>query len=88
MPWLELNESLPEFPLHVLRAAAAEGGDSYSYQLDYTVLSVTVLTLGLILIVELIRHRLDISATGRPFFKSVLDRVYQECKLLVMFCDM
>lgn len=48
--------------------------------LDYTVLSVAVITLGLILVVELIRHRLDVAATGRPFFKTVLEGVYRECK--------
>lgn len=48
--------------------------------LDYTVLSVAVITLGLILVVELIRHRFDIAATGRPFFKTVLEGVYRECK--------
>jgi hypothetical protein len=77
MPWLD--ESLTDLPLQVWRRAAA-GGDEYSDQLDYTVLSVAVITLGLILIVELIRHRLDVAATGRPFFKSVLEGVYKECK--------
>jgi hypothetical protein len=48
--------------------------------LDYTVLGVAVITLGLILVVELIRHRLDVAATGRPFFKTVLEGVYRECK--------
>lgn len=48
--------------------------------LDYTVLSVAVITLGLILVVELIRHRVDVAATGRPFFKTVLEGVYRECK--------
>jgi hypothetical protein len=48
--------------------------------LDYTVLSVAVITLGLILVVELIRHRFDVAATGRPFFKTVLEGVYRECE--------
>ena len=50
-------------------------------QKDYTVLSVAVLTLGLILVVELIRHQVDHAATGRFFFKTVLDGVYRERKL-------
>ena len=49
--------------------------------LDYSVLSVGVMTLGLILLVELARHRLDhYAAHGRPFFKAVLEGVYSECE--------
>jgi hypothetical protein len=54
--------------------------DTTEEPLDYTVLSVGVLTLGLILFVEVIRHRLDHAAHGRPFFKTVLEGVYSECK--------
>jgi hypothetical protein len=78
MPWLD--DAVTDLPQQLWRRAAA-GGDEYSDQLDYTVLSVAVITLGLILIVELIRHRFDVAATGRPFFKSVLEGVYRECKL-------
>ena len=48
--------------------------------LDYTVVSVAVVTLGLLLGVEVIRHKLDQSAHNRPFFKTVLEGVYSECK--------
>ena len=51
-------------------------------ELDYTVLSVGVMTLALLLCVELFRHHMDHLAHGRPFFKTVLDGVYSECKLL------
>ena len=47
--------------------------------LDYTVLSVAVLTLGLILLVEVVRHGLDHEAKHRPFFKAVLETTYSEC---------
>lgn len=47
---------------------------------DYSVLSVAVMTLGLILLVEGIRHRLDHEAKHRPFFKVVLETTYGECK--------
>ena len=51
--------------------------------LDYSVLSVGVMTLGLILLVELARHRLDhYAAHGRPFFKAVLEGVYSECEFV------
>jgi hypothetical protein len=55
-----------------------EDGD---LRIDYSVLSVGVMTLGLIMVVELFRHRLDHTAKGRPFFRTVLDGVYTECKL-------
>jgi hypothetical protein len=59
------------------------GGSSYAKKeeepLDYSVLSVGVLTLGLILLVEIVRHHVDHSAHGRPFFQSVLENVYSEC---------
>lgn len=48
--------------------------------IDYSVLAVGVMTLGLIMIVEVLRHRLDHAAVGRPFFKAVLLGVYEECK--------
>ena len=45
---------------------------------DYSILSCAVMTLGLIMFVELVRHRLDHSAKGRPFFTAVLEGVYGE----------
>lgn len=48
--------------------------------LDYSVLSVGVMTLGLILCVEVLRHRLDHLAEYKPFFKCVLEATYSECK--------
>lgn len=48
----------------------------------YGALSVAVLTLGLILIVEEVRHRLDHAAIGKPFVLSVLDGVYRELATL------
>ena len=47
-------------------------------RVDYSVLSVGVMTLGLILVVEVLRHKIDHAATGRPFFKAVLEGVYSE----------
>ena len=49
-------------------------------KLDYSVISVGVTTLGLILAVEFVRHKLDLKAIGRPFFKTVLEGVYRECE--------
>ena len=54
-------------------------------EIDYTVVSVGVMTLGLLLVVEFVRHSLDHAAIGRPFFKAVLEGVYSECKLLLFF---
>lgn len=47
--------------------------------IDYTVLSVAVATLALILIVELVRNKMDHAAVGRPFFHTVLTSVNSEC---------
>lgn len=69
LPWLFGN-----------RILASSSSSSYE-ELDYTVLGVAVITLGLILVVEVIRHGLDVKAIGRPFFKSVLEGVYRECAL-------
>ncbi len=49
-------------------------------RIDYSVLSVAVMTLGLIMMVEVFRHRMDHAAIGRPFFTAVLEGVYAECK--------
>jgi hypothetical protein len=63
----------------------AEGGERLlaeeSVRVDYSVLSVGVMTLGLIMIVEVVRHKIDHAAGRRPFPKAVLQGVYSECKL-------
>lgn len=48
--------------------------------IDYSVLSVGILTLGLILFVEVSRHWIDHRAHGKPFFTAVLLMLYSECK--------
>jgi len=68
------------FWLHRLLAGAAPG-DGGPTRIDYSVLSVGVMTLGLIMVVEVLRHRLDVAALGRPFFKAVLEGVYAEREL-------
>jgi hypothetical protein len=79
---LYYNMALPSLPIgereSPIRWLAAGGGEEK--ELDYTVLAVAVTTLGLILAVELVRHKLDIQAVGRPFFKTVLGGVYRECE--------
>jgi hypothetical protein len=76
-----LNERLSLLPKlayeHVYRAAGDPGAKE---ELDYSTLSVAVTTLGLILFVELIRHKLETNAVGRPFFSTVLEGVYRERK--------
>jgi hypothetical protein len=58
-------------------SASTDDGPS---RIDYSVLSVTVMTLGLVMMVEVFRHRMDHAAMGRPFFTAVLEGVYAECK--------
>jgi hypothetical protein len=61
------------------------GKDKGPIPLDYSVLSVGVLTLGLILFVESCRHLLDHAAHGKPFFKGVLEMFYSECTYHILF---
>jgi hypothetical protein len=63
----------------VVRAGASTS--SASSFIDFSVLSVAVTTLALILLVQYLRQQLDNKAVGRPFFKTVLKGVYAECKL-------
>lgn len=49
-------------------------------KIDYNVLSVAAMTLALILLVEVMRHRLDHASHRRPFFQAVLENIYAECK--------
>ena len=49
-------------------------------RMDYSALSVAVMTLGLIMVVEVLRHRLDHAAMGKPYFVAVLENIYAECK--------
>jgi hypothetical protein len=59
---------------------ASEESSSYeSLRMDYSVLAVGVMTLGLILVVEVLRHKLDYMAMGKPYFTAVLENVYAEC---------
>ncbi len=49
-------------------------------ELDYTIFAMAVLTMGLLLIVEVIRHGIDRMAQGHDFFETVLKTVYHECE--------
>jgi len=66
--------------------AADDGGYAKkakeAVRIDYSVLSVAVMTLGLILFVELGRHKLDHAAHHKPFLKAVLEGVYEELATL------
>lgn len=50
--------------------------------IDYTVVSIGVQTLVLILFVESVKHKLEHAAKGRPFFGEVLHGVYGELSTL------
>lgn len=47
---------------------------------DYTILHVAVYTLWLIILVDTVREFLDRLSVGKPFFKTVLEGIYRECK--------
>jgi hypothetical protein len=46
---------------------------------DYSVLSVTVMTLGLIIMVEFVKQKIDHMAHGKRYFTAVLQTFYAEC---------
>ena len=59
-------------------------GSSEAVKIDYNVLSVAAMTLALILMVEVFRHKLDHAALQRPFFQAVLENIYAECEYLFL----
>lgn len=68
--------------MHVLRSAAVEaagGSVAVANTFNYSILSVGVFTLGLLLFVQWTRLYLDHLAQERPLFKAVLERVNHEC---------
>ena len=65
------------YPRNYQRGLAG-GGESFS--VSYTIFSVAVLTLGLLMITEVILHTLDHYAKERKFFRQVLNTFYRECK--------
>ena len=52
------------------------GGGAIS--IDYTIFSVAVMTVALILTVENVRHRIDTRFARRKFVKRVLEVLYEE----------
>ncbi len=63
------------------RSLAGPGGND-TVEIDYTIFSMAVLTMGLLLVVEIIRYMIDILAEGNAFFETVLRTVYHECMYL------
>ena len=78
---MTLHEYVNETWITTRSLSAQAMGATYEAEgLDYTIVSVAVATLGLLLVVELTRHQLDRAAIGRPFYKAVLEGVYSECE--------
>ena len=59
---------------------SSSSSSSSSPKYDYSVLAVALITMGLIVPVEIVRHKIDHRAVGRPFAKTVLDFLYSECE--------
>jgi hypothetical protein len=47
---------------------------------DYSIFGVSVVLLGLIMLVEYLRYRVDLCALGHPFMTAVLKEVYSQSK--------
>jgi len=52
----------------------------YGPEVDFTVFAMAIVTMSLLLLVEIVRHKIDHIAKGKEFFENVLEAVYQECK--------
>jgi hypothetical protein len=67
--------------IYRLLGGGAEGSNSSSEaDSQDSIFAVVILTLGLILVVESILHRLDHYAKRRAFFRETLSACYRECK--------
>ena len=79
------EEDAPDFLAlsHKLSILGGGGGDSL-VKIDYNVLSVATMTLALIMMVEVLRHKLDHTAQHRPFFQAVLENIYAECESTIV----
>ena len=58
------------------------GGDAPI--IDYTALAMAVVAMSLLMIVAVVRHKIDQIAQGKEFFENVLEAVYHECKFLLI----
>ena len=76
----DLDQHLHYDDNHVIKRFLAASAQKVT--LDYTVLNVVILTLVLILVIEVMRHRLDVWAGSNPFFKTVLELMYRELTTL------
>lgn len=55
-------------------------GSEDPMKLDFTVFAMAVMTMTLLLVVEVVRHKIDLWARGHEFFEAVLKTVYSECE--------
>ena len=74
------GETIMEIDMTSSRLLGGAGGGN-TLELDYTIFAMAVMTMGLLLIVEVIRYKLDQMTKGSDFFETVMKTVYHECKL-------
>ena len=72
------SDSIPMNSMMTMIRNLAPGGDPLV--VDFTVLAMAVVTMVLLMIVAVVRHKIDQLAKGREIFVSVLEAVYHECK--------
>lgn len=83
---MDVNIEMSPLSLYNDTTGFAQDEYDYSYyessppKYDYSVLAVALITMGLIVPVEIVRHKVDHRAVGRPFAKTVLDFLYSECE--------
>ena len=67
----------------IYHRSLAGGGETI--EIDYTIFATAVMTMGLLLVVEVIRHRIDKIVEGNDFFETMLSTVYHECKFKLFY---
>ena len=53
---------------------------------DYAVVGVIVITLGLVLVIEVLRQKLDAATSGHSFSKVLVELMYREREFVDYFC--
>ena len=61
------------------------GGGGDKIVIDYTVFGMALFTMILLLIVGVMRHKVDHWAKRNDFFETVLEACYHECKFILLW---
>lgn len=90
-----MNNTASASPWMMEGLARRLGGGGDPLVIDFTILSMVIVALAMLMIVETIRHYVDSLAHKTVFFGQVLEMVYRECTLRIidimiisLYCDL